>query len=85
MGRIFLVMVAGAVLFFAAAWQLGLLDSITDPKEPPSPTAPKEAADISTLGDDLYKKDPFLAFTRPSRGSADPNEIQKNGPHALCL
>src|SRR5262249_20769863 len=69
MGRIFLVISLGAVLFFAAIWQLGLLD-------PPSPqrgvAPPVKVADPTTLGKDLYEVAGFPQIPEPKRGGTDP-------------
>ena len=51
MGRIITVILLGVGLFFAGAWQFGLLDSGPDIKTPDSRQVKTE---ISKLGADLY-------------------------------
>jgi WD40 repeat protein len=70
MGRIFLVTILGAVLLFAFTWQLGLLDTDSDPGA--TATVEEQVVEITTLGDDLYKAEGFPEIRQPTPGVADP-------------
>ena len=67
MGRIFLVISLGAVLFVAAIW------GIVRPSDPP-PTEllSDKVADPTTLGKDLYEVAGFPQIPEPKRGVTDP-------------
>src|SRR5260370_33412715 len=69
MGRIFLVMSLGAVVSFAAIWQLGFLNPSDQPR-PPQPEV--KAVDPATLGKDLYEGAGFPQIPEPKRGVTDP-------------
>jgi WD40 repeat protein len=71
MARILLVMAAGAALFFAAAWQLGLLESTPNPVRNTAETSAKTVTPKDKLGADLYVAGAFPEIELP-KGSADP-------------
>jgi WD40 repeat protein len=70
MGRIFFVEILGAVLILASIWQLGLLDTDSDPGA--AAREEEEAVEITTLGDDLYKAEGFPEIKQPTRVVTDP-------------
>jgi WD40 repeat protein len=68
MGRIFLVIILGAALFFAVIWQLGLLETPGAPGMAPD----EPVADIKSLGDNLYRAADFPKIPRPTGVVEDP-------------
>ncbi len=71
MFRVLFVIALGTGLFFAGAWQLGLLEK--GPGDGVTPeTTTVEVTDISKLGGDLYKADPYPAIVIPTRGESNP-------------
>ena len=71
MGRIFLVMVLGAALFFVGAYYAGLLEGDPTTKVTQGPGVVK-VADITELGDDLYENKPFPKIAPAKKNVATP-------------
>jgi WD40 repeat protein len=72
MGRIVMVMILGAALFFAGAWQLGLLEKSTDSVKRNDEEASIPVAAIETLGADLYAAEKFPEIHVRERKGRDP-------------
>ena len=71
MGRILLVMAAGAALFFGAAWQLGLFEESSVPRSTGSTQVEKIVASWETLGVNLYEPKKFPEINLP-KGATEP-------------
>src|ERR1019366_4973873 len=72
MGRVFIVVLLGAALFFGGAWYLGLFESMMNNNAAINPPASVAAVPEEKLGDDLFKAADNPPFVIPERSNVDP-------------
>src|SRR5262245_133673 len=78
MGRLIIMVLAGAGLFFAGAWSLGLFE---DPGSPFNALVSKNTEKVPTkeqLGGELYSAKPFPTVGNPPLRSIDPIVLHGN-------